>query len=372
MLATALAYAKQGLPIFPCRTDNKAPITPNGCKDASIDEKQITMWWTRYPSAMIGMATGKPSGRWVLDTDIDPSKGIDGSKELEQLIAKNGPLPTTLTSQTPCGGKHRFFVDNGTVSIKNSQSKLAPGIDTRGDGGYVILPPSVNADGTPYVWSNGADPVVEAPVWLLNLLANTSPRTRAWAKNALEKECAVVAAAAPGTRNGALNTASFSLFQIVAGGALDEDVVRNELYTAAVACGLVDDDGEATVWATIESGAKAGRLQPRYRSGNGTQAALAPPPAPSSATPPPPPPRGTPGGSTAPAAGPAPTPTPPPALPVIRLIEGELPTIVDEAEDALLAAKKHIYQRGGMVVRPIRQRFSAATTERRSHGSSWR
>ena len=194
MLAAALACGKQGLPIFPCRTDNKAPITPNGCKDATTDEKQITLWWTQYPSAMIGMATGKPSGRWVLDTDIDPSKGIDGPKELEQLIAKNSPLPTTLTSQTPCGGKHRFFVYNGTVTIKNSQSKLAPGIDTRGDGGYVILPPSVNADGVPYVWSNGADPVVEAPAWLLNLFANTSPRTRAWAKNALEKECATVAA----------------------------------------------------------------------------------------------------------------------------------------------------------------------------------
>jgi hypothetical protein len=360
MLDAALEHAKQDTPVFPCRTDDKSPLTPNGYKDATTDEKQITLWWTQYPSAMIGMPTGKASGRWVLDLDIDASKGLNGIKELEKLVAKNGPLPKTRSSKTPRGGMHLFFAYTGAVTIKNSTSKLAPGIDVRGEGGYVILPPSVTADGGSYSWCDNSN--FAADTWVPNQLASASPRTRTWAKNALEKECATVAAAAPGTRNGALNTASFNLFQIVAGGALDEDDVRNELYTAAVACGLVDDDGEATVWATIESGAKAGRQQPRYRSGNGSQAAVVPAPAPSSATPPPPPPppSGTPGGSAAPAAGPTPIPMPPPPLPRIRLIEGELPTTVDEAEDALLAAKKHIYQRGGMVVRPIRQRFSAA------------
>jgi hypothetical protein len=304
MLDAALAYAKQGIPVFPCRTDDKSPLTPNGFKDATTDEKQIRIWWTQYPSAMIGMPTGEASGYWVLDTDLDTSEGIDGPGELNKLIAKNSSLPTTRTSKTPRGGTHYFF--KYTVPIKNSQSKLAPDIDTRGDGGYVILPPSVTADGTFYCWSNDTDPVAEAPLWLISQILN-SPRSRAWARNALEKECATVAAAAPGTRKGVLNTASFNLFQIVAGGALDEDTVRNELYTAAVACGLVDDDGEQKVRATIESGAKAGRQQPRYRQGNGAQAAVIISSSPPSISPP----SGTPGGTSTASSPPSPPPPPP-------------------------------------------------------------
>src|SRR5262249_17319454 len=98
MLDTALSYAKQeGIPVFPCRTDDKSPLTPNGFKDATTDEKQIRIWWAQYPSAMIGMPTGEESGCWVLDTDLDVSKNIDGPRELDKLIAKNGPLPTTRT-----------------------------------------------------------------------------------------------------------------------------------------------------------------------------------------------------------------------------------------------------------------------------------
>jgi hypothetical protein len=230
----------------------------------------------------------------------------------------------------------------------------------------------VTADGKSYTWCDDSDPA--ADTWVSNQLANTSPRTRAWAKNALEKECAAVAAAPPGARNSALNAAAFSLFQLVAGGALDEDLVRNELYTAAVACGLVDDDGEEAARKTIDSGAGAGRQQPRYRQGNGAQVALILTPTTSppngtpsgastgsaSSSPPPPPPPPPPQPTSAPAPSPAPAPAPTPALPRIRLIEGELPRIVDEAEEALLAAKRHIYQRGGMVVRPTKQRLSAA------------
>jgi len=81
---------------------------------------------------------------------------------------------------------------------------------------------------------------------------------------ALKDECAALAAMPPNSgRNNALNTAAFNLFQLVAGGGLDENVVRDRLFAAAEACGLVAEDGEASVRATIESGAKAGRAQPR-------------------------------------------------------------------------------------------------------------
>jgi hypothetical protein len=362
MLRAALNYARKGIPVFPCDPRSKRPLTPNGFKDATTDEKQITAWWGKqYPSAMIGMPTGAASGTLVLDSDVDAGEGIDGPNELAQLVAKNAPLPKTLTSETPRGGTHYHFAWTGNPVIKNSKGKLGRGLDVRGEGGYVILPPSIRSDGTPYRWTNGADysSRAELPAWLIKLLV-ASPRTRAWAKNALEKECAAVAAARPGDRNDTLNKAAFSLFQIVAGGALDEDTVRAELYSAAVLCGLVDDDGEEAVRKTIDSGASAGRARPRYRSGNGAQAALV---LPSPQSPPPPPPSGTPSGATAASPGSAPAPAPSPTLPVIRLIDGQLPRIVDQSEDALLAAKKHIYQRGGMVVRPARQKLTAANNK---------
>src|SRR5262249_48676671 len=92
-------------------------------------------------------------------------------------------------------------------------------------------------------------------------------------RSALKDECAVLAAMPKDSgRNNALNSAAFSLFQLVAGGGLDENVVRERLFAAAEACGLVAEDGAASVLATIESGAKAGRAQPRQVPGyNGDQ-----------------------------------------------------------------------------------------------------
>jgi hypothetical protein len=366
MLDAALSWIRDDVPVFPCRTDDKAPLTPNGFKDASLDAGQVKLWWTQYPSAMIGMPTGKASKRWVLDVDVDPGKGIDGPKELARLVAKHGPLPKTLTCTTPRGGAHYYFTWTGVPKITNSSGALPLGLQVRGEGGYTIVPPSVRADGTPYVWSNGTDPLASPPTWLTDLITS-SPRTRKWAKNALEKECAAVAQARPGERNNTLNTAAFNLGQIIGGGGLDEDAVRDALFAAAEACKLVEDDGTDKARATIDSGIGAGIKQPRYRSGNGAQAALGLG-APSSAgsAPPPPPPSLPPAPTVAPSGapgGPIPisTPTSAPTRPIIRLIDGELPRIVDEAEEILCATGNcHIYQRGDLLVRPIQLRLQAA------------
>jgi hypothetical protein len=362
MLAAALSYAAKGIPVFPCRTDNKSPITSNGFYDATTDAKQITAWWKQYPNAMIGVRCGPASGLWVFDADVDPSKGLDGPKELEGLVAKHGPLPATPASATPRGGTHYFFKWNGG-DIRNSNSRLAPGLDVRGDGGYVIVPPSMRADGMPYSWKIDLEcPIAAAPTWLLNLIIASSPRNKSWAQKALQTECAAVTAASPGTRNDRLNTAAFNLFQLVASGALDENDVLSELYTAANLCGLVEDDGEDQAWNTIYSGAKAGRAQPRYRSTNGasSQLTLVPTSA-SSGNAAGAAPSGSPGSAPASAPSPAPTPSAP-TLPKILLIEGRLPEIVDEAEAALLAARLHIYQRGDLVVRPIKPKLQAANS----------
>ena len=128
----------------------------------------------------------------------------------------------------------------------------------------MCLPPSRNANGGQYRFDpDGEERIVSAPDWLIKLAFKSKTRSQAWAQAALDRECKAVAAAQPGTRNDTLNTAAFNLFQIVHGGGLDEQEVRDRLFEAAQTCGLVADDGAASVEATINSAYAAARNQPR-------------------------------------------------------------------------------------------------------------
>jgi Bifunctional DNA primase/polymerase, N-terminal len=164
----ALDLGAQGIPVFPCDPANKRPLVATGFKAATTDGPTITTWWKQWPQAMIGIPTGEPSGVFVLDIDRDEGKGLDGFAALASMEAAHGPLPETRTQRTPRGGEHRLFLWPG-FKIKNSASKLGAGLDIRGDGGYIIVAPSVNADGVPYERINESDSVA-APHWLLVLL----------------------------------------------------------------------------------------------------------------------------------------------------------------------------------------------------------
>src|SRR5262249_12001851 len=176
----ALDYAKKNIPVFPVDPASKRPLITHGFLDATVDQQQICAWWKQWPKAMIGVPTGAASGVWILDSDIDPVKGIDGPKSLAELIGKHGALPDTLTSATPRGGAHYWWLWNG-VKIRNSYSKIGPGLDVRGDGGYVIVPPSVRADGAIYQWSKNVS-TVEAPVWLVDAALGKESKTKTWAR----------------------------------------------------------------------------------------------------------------------------------------------------------------------------------------------
>ena len=151
----AKAYAAQGLPVFPISAANKIPNV-KWSTEATTDAKQIVFWWQRWPLAMIGMPTGKRSGYVVLD--IDRKNNKDG---FATLLEKGWDIPRNAVEVcTPSGGGHFYFRLKPGQEIRNSASKIGPGVDIRGEGGLVILPPSRRRlDGPDYhfVEGQGAD-----------------------------------------------------------------------------------------------------------------------------------------------------------------------------------------------------------------------
>ncbi len=165
MIKAALGYAKRGMHVFPCRVKDKRPATANGLKDATTDPDVIQRWWREEPEFNIGVATGAVSRIFVIDID-----GLDAEAELRRLEDRYGPLPATVESIT-ARGRHLFFRHPGHL-VRNSASKIGPGIDVRGDGGYVLVPRSKHPSGRDYSWSvDSAGALATAPEWLLAKLA---------------------------------------------------------------------------------------------------------------------------------------------------------------------------------------------------------
>ncbi len=166
----ALALAQAGLHVFPCNPDNrpgddkwpKKPACEHGLKDATVDPAQITAWWTGSPNCNIAVRTG--DRHWTLDTDVKDG----GLESFARMVEKFGPLPETIEVATPSGGSHHWFA-NGLIEIRNSAKKLAPGMDVRGHGGYVLVPPSTVC-GVPYEW-RVTEPLAKAPQWLTQAAA---------------------------------------------------------------------------------------------------------------------------------------------------------------------------------------------------------
>jgi hypothetical protein len=144
MLRAALAYAQIGWPVFPCRPGEKIPATRHGHLDATTDPERIAAWWWRAPGRNVAIATGLP-GPDVLDVDVRQSGS--GFAAFDRLRREGGlaGAPGTIV-RTPSGGLHAYFA--GTR--QRSGHLAAQHIDFRGQGGYVLAPPSV-VDGRPYV-----------------------------------------------------------------------------------------------------------------------------------------------------------------------------------------------------------------------------
>ncbi|MAG17653.1 MAG: hypothetical protein CMJ21_06240 [Phycisphaerae bacterium] len=185
----ALAYAARSWPVLPlwwitgdgqcacgdtdCRTPGKHPLSklvPHGLHEATIDAQAIERWWTANPLANIGVVTGAESG--FIAIDIDPRHG--GDTTLNELVAKHGDLPDTVVQLTGGGGRHFLFQHPGR-RVPTRQN-VWPGIDIKGDGGYIVVEPSLHFSGKRYAWATshrpGQTPIAPAPDWLREIIVD--------------------------------------------------------------------------------------------------------------------------------------------------------------------------------------------------------
>jgi hypothetical protein len=180
MLNAALAYAEHlAWPVFPLAPKSKIPLFSRrdggkGLLDATREAERIHRWWSNRRDANIGVATGTPSGFFVVD--VDPRNG--GDETLRELERQHEQLPQTVIGLTGGGGRHLLF--KHVAGIRNSAGRLGAGVDVRADGGYIVAPPSVHENGRLYEWDvdrhPGDVPVADAPAWLIEL-AGTPPKS---------------------------------------------------------------------------------------------------------------------------------------------------------------------------------------------------
>ncbi|MHB2025092.1 MAG: phage/plasmid primase, P4 family [Elusimicrobiota bacterium] len=172
ILERALACVEQGWAVFPVAPNAKTPLTKNGFKDASKSAFAVRKTFSRHKACNIGIATGEASGGVVLDIDVK-----NGAKGRESLGELRG-LPPTLTVSTPSGGWHLYFrYPEGGLRSKNG---ILPGIDLKGDGGYVLAAGS-SIDGKFYEYVDPEAPIAALPEAILARLRNSigkSPKTK--------------------------------------------------------------------------------------------------------------------------------------------------------------------------------------------------
>jgi hypothetical protein len=163
--AAAEAMAR-GWAVFP--VNGKIPATSHGVLDASTEERFASIWFERHPRRGYAVATGGPSGVWVLDLD-----GPEAVQRFAELQQEHGAIGNGVASKT-ARGYHLFFRMPASGDIRNLAGKIAPEIDVRGSGGYVVAPPSPHPEGEAYRWVDGRGPndtpLTDAPLWLLKLV----------------------------------------------------------------------------------------------------------------------------------------------------------------------------------------------------------
>ncbi len=294
MASEAVAYARQGWAVFPLAGKVPAIKGARGCLDATSDVDEVAELWRPRPDAGIGMACGSVSGVWVLDIDVKApalrtgeDATIDGESALLELEMTYGALPPTLMAVTGTGGRHLFWQMPEGVDVRNGQGLRTPtgirsGIDVRGTGGYVVLPPSPHPNGNLYRWHDGAVDIAEAPAWLVELVTTSAKperapapavpsvpagdRRRAYGAKVLQGAVDRIAGAADGTRHGEILRAARYVGGYVASGFVDLETARAMLTEAGVSAGKRPAEVARTVSDGLADGMES-PIDPSQRPG---------------------------------------------------------------------------------------------------------
>ena len=137
--------ASAGVSVFPCVPGQKRPLTARGFHDASTDLAQIKEWWARWPEANLGLPTGAVSG--VVVVDVDVREHVDGRESMRRALDARLVGMPVFTVVSPSGGRHGYYPATPDVVQRSWQAARA-GVDFRGDGGYIVIPPSHTAAGS--------------------------------------------------------------------------------------------------------------------------------------------------------------------------------------------------------------------------------
>lgn len=257
----ALEHVRQSRAVFPlygtdldgncdcrkpdCKNQGKHPATSNGFKDASKDEEQIRRWWAKHPNANIGIATGAVSGFIALDVDVK-----NGAKGRESLRSLKG-IPPTLTVNTPTGGWHHYlFLTSGqAIGSRAPISREYPGLDIRGDGGYVVGAGSAIGHKV-YEWVNHETPIAPIPQCILEIAARNRKPTAGQLNGQAEPGASangVIKLLRPFWKSGQRDAISLAL-----GGYLAKLGIPKE-QTIEIVHTLADDTGDDEPLKRIES-----------------------------------------------------------------------------------------------------------------------
>ncbi|MFI9007573.1 bifunctional DNA primase/polymerase [Actinosynnema sp. NPDC053489] len=264
----ALDAAARGWPVVPLRPHGKEPAVRGWEDAATLDRDRIGHWWSRH-AYNVGVACG-PAGLLVVDLDVPHGRQAFARRAWQH--GADDPRDT-YTVATPSGGEHRYF-RAPDVPLGNTVGRIAPHVDTRGVGGYVVAAGSALGPHRYRVLRDA--PVAPAPEWLVAVLTPPAPehppipaqrpsprRVDAYRAAVLEGESERVREARPGTRAHVVFTAACRLGELVGAGWLDETTAVAVLLSAAARHDGVEGWTEREALHHVENGIALGRCRPR-------------------------------------------------------------------------------------------------------------